>query len=326
MQLNRYYFIDRSKVVMAVMIVMLHSLPLFNNPTVSYYFSRILDTVVPVFFCFSGFFFARHTDLKKSLRHLATLYLFYAVVSWPLSFIVFKGLTIWQALHKVIFFGTFNIGWYIIALMWCMIIFAAIDRVKQAAVRYTVMAALALLSYAVCVCFLNSYPMPPFIVKTAVVYRDLFMIPTWSFPRGILFFCIGFFFFRFNLKFTAAQSMPLLIVALGLYFAELAVGYRSGHEINSISFSLPLVVFAFMAFALSQCRPEADNGRGKLMRQISTMLYLSHPMIMFLLYRATGINSGLPRFAATLAVFAVIFVAYHYLCNRRYFHWLRYAS
>lgn len=62
------------------------------------------------------------------------------------------------------------------------------------------------------------------------------------------------------------------------------------------------------------------------MRQISTMLYLSHPMIMFLLYRATGINSGLPRFAATLAVFAVIFVAYHYLCNRRYFHWLRYAS
>lgn len=326
--MNKYFTIDCSKMVMAIMIVALHSMPLLHNEAVDQYTAWSFDMIVPLFFCFSGFFYGRYTDLKKSLKHLVPLYLFYAILSWPLSFIVFEGLKWWQALHKALFFGTFNIGWFIIALMWSMTIIYFFDKLKNKALRYSVMISFALLCYTICLSILSYHSaLSHGVIKTMQkISFDLFVVPQWSFMRGILFFTIGFLFNRLDIHLPKVISIPLLLIAMTSYFSELTLSNQAGIFVTSINFSLPFVVFAGMAVILSYCPPVNDNGLGKSFRQASTMLYLSHPMIMFLLYRAFGITDGWMRFIPTLLVFAIGFAIYQRLCQQSHFQWLRYAS
>lgn len=327
--MNRYFPIDFAKILMAIMIVALHSMPLFHNAGVDQYVGWGFDLVVPLFFCFSGFFYGANTDLKKSLRHLIPLYLFYAVLSWPLSFIVFEGLTLWQALHKALFFGTFNIGWFIVSLAWCMIIIFYLDKLRNRALRYGLMTASALLCYVVCMSMISysSVITGSVIGKMQRISADLISVPQWSFMRGLLFFTIGFFFNRFAIRIPRYAAFAMLLMALTAYFAELTLTNLAGITVTSINCSIPFVIFSGMATILSYCRPTDDHGLGKEFRRASTMLYLSHPMIMFLLYRATGINGGLPRLVITLAVFAILFATYQRLrkLQKPYLHWLKYA-
>lgn len=326
--MNKYFPIDCSKMVMAILIVALHSMPMFHNESVDQYAAWSLDIVVPLFFCFSGFFYARNTDLKKSLKHLIPLYLFYAVISWPLSFIVFEGLTWWRALQKVLFFGTFNVGWFIIALIWSMTIIYLIDKLKNKALRYSVMIAAALLCYTVCMSTLSygSALFPPIFKEMQKISFDLFVVPQWSFMRGLLFFTIGFLFNRFAIRIPRYAALLMLLIAVASYSAELTLTNQAGIHVTSINFSLPFVAFAGMALIMSFCRPTDDYGYGKKFRQASTMLYLSHPIIMFLIYRVSGINYGLTRFCLTLIVFFAVYTIYQRLCRRPHFQWLRYAS
>lgn len=325
--MNKYFTIDCSKMVMAIMIVALHSMPLFHNETVDQYATWSFDLMVPLFFCFSGFFFAKNTDLRKSLKHLLPLYLFYAAFSWPLSFIVFEGLTWLQALHKGLFLGTFNVGWFIIALIWSMTIIYFFDKLKNKILRYSAITAFALLCYSVCLSILSyhSYLYHGVIKAIQNISFDLFVVPQWSFMRGILFFTIGFLFNRLEINLPRAISIPLLIIALISYFSELTLSNQAGILVTSINFSMPFVVFSGMAVILSYCRPIDDHGFGKKFRQTSTMLYLCHPMIMFLLYRAFGITDGWFRFIPTLIVFAVGLAIYQRLRRKPHFQWLRYA-
>lgn len=190
------------------MIVALHSMPFFQNETVDQYATWSFDLVVPLFFCFSGFFFAKNTDLKKSLRHLLPLYLFYAALSWPLSFIVFEGLTWWQALHKTLFFGTFNVGWFIVALMWSMTIIYFFDKLKNKALRYSVMISFALLCYTICLSILSYHSaLSHGVIKTMQKSHSACL----SFRNGAL--CVGFCFspsdsFLTDLTFIFQRPFP----------------------------------------------------------------------------------------------------------------------
>lgn len=325
--MNRYFTINCTKMVLAVMVVCLHSCLLTGNHIADTAIHILLQLPVPLFFSFSGFFFAKG-NLKKSVRHILSLYAFWLIVCWPLTITVYRDMTFMQAIGQTLFSGAFSVAWFLVALLWCMIITSAVMHIRCKKVAVTLLLALGIGLYILCIsqfCYktlLNSG-----IGGTIISgYKSIFHTIAWSFPQGLVFFAVGYLFNLYDIRLRKSTAAALAVPAIALYAAEawLIINHGLGNDIIA-TFAMMPAVPALTALILSFCCPTPYVTQGKRLREASTMLYLSHPMIMFLLYRAFGITGGLMRLLPTLAIFTIMFAVYLRLRERRGFQWLRYA-
>ena len=71
---NKYYFIDKTKIVLAILVIVLHSGP---NPSIE----MICNVAVPLFFSFSGFFYSRSRKSWADFsKRILLLYAFWFAV------------------------------------------------------------------------------------------------------------------------------------------------------------------------------------------------------------------------------------------------------
>lgn len=326
---NKYFPIDCTKVVLALMIVAMHTgLPGEMPHTVQRIIEPLLEIAVPLFFVFSGFFFARKMNWRQTSSRILRLYAFWLLLSWPLCFNNYEGLTVIECIQKTIFSGAFNVAWFLVTLLWCTVITGMTLRSKKHwTLRFVALSIVATVLYIMCIssfCYPQMAEFEPlgFLMRG---YRTLFFTINWSVPHGLLFFLIGVGIYHYRIRMKTGWAWSLLILSLIFFAFEcyyLSV-YGLKHRNPSAAFSVPPLAIAILMTMLCYCRPTPTAARGKLMREYSTMLYLAHPMIMFLLFWFFGFKSGIAGFSATLAIFTFAFMLYQRL--RPKFPILKYA-
>lgn len=99
---------------------------------------------------------------------------------------------------------------------------------------------------------------------------------------------------------------------------------KSALESTVSMFSLPLLIFSIFVFILKSCKATHYIKAGRLCRNVSTLIYLAHPVLLIMLSKYCGLM-GLSRFIVTILLFIPLSYAYFSLKKYKYFKWLKYA-
>lgn len=325
--MNRYFTIDVIKVILALFIVMLHSPVLTANDEVNKGIAGIYSIAVPLFFCFSGFFF-RKTGSKcgKTVKRILILYLFWLIPSFPLILgqRFNEDLTIIQYIQQFVFSSSYSVSWYLVAMIWCVII-CYITRKLNPSIVFII----AVFLYTLCVChlWLRQLVADTFICSLIMGYQKVFGTVVWSFPQGLIYFLIGYNFDENKVKNKNSSwlwTIGLLSLSLVLYFCEIyCVEFTTGERTRGYMM-MPLLVYSIFNASIYFSHPTMYVEEGKMLRNVSTLLYLSHPIIMAIGFKLFGFT-GIQRFWFVLLIFAIMCPAYFYLKKKTTFHWLKYA-
>lgn len=314
---NKYYFIDKAKIVLAILVIVLHSGP---NPSIE----MICNVAVPLFFSFSGFFYSRsRTSWADFSKRILLLYAFWFAVQWPLALPMTKHMTSWADLAKqVAFSSTYPVSWYLIALVWSAILLTALKKMN---IMWQGILLVGCTLYVMCVAELgwHEFFRGTWLHTFNGMYKTVFRNIAWSFPQGFIFFAMGYYMrgdksSRFYMLFSLGAAV--------LYFLE---GYWVSHYHLCVGmsalFSMLPLVYGLTGLCLSQCSPTPYAERGKLLREISTILYLCHPVLMTIGLRFWGISGGMTRILFVLSTSVPLMFIYFKAREYKYLKWLKYA-
>lgn len=276
--MNRYFTIDVIKVILALFIVMLHSPVLTANDEVNKGIAGIYSIAVPLFFCFSGFFF-RKTGSKcgKTVKRILILYLFWLIPSFPLVLgqRFNEDLTIIQYIQQFVFSSSYSVSWYLVAMIWCVIICYVTRKLNPSIVFI-----IAVFLYSLCVChlWLRQLVADTFISSIIMGYQKVFGTVVWSFPQGLIYFLIGYNFDENKVKNKNSSwlwTIGLLSLSLILYFCEIySVEFTTGESTGGYVI-MPLLVYSALNASIYFSYPTVYVEEGKMLRNVSTLLYLS---------------------------------------------------
>lgn len=324
--MNNYYLIDKTRAVLSVMIVILHSSPITKIDTVNGIIVAFCNLAVPMFFAFSGFFFY-NKKLGSFISRLLKLYLFWLIIQFPLLLPRYSGLTITEAIQQTVFSSSYPVSWYLISLLWCGCILKFLEFLKT---PHWGILLIAIFLYIMCISD-SSYK--SIFLETSLyhinnAYKYIFRTIQWSFPQGLLFFCIGYYLriIKRNIERMTSIYLSICISLIGLTMYGIEYYFISNTIAKdcSVLFSIPFVVYGLFRMILHLCKPTPHSSEGKKLRQISSLMYLSHPMIMAVLYKLFSFI-GLARLIWTLLLFIPICYLYFFLLKKKNFSWLKYV-
>ncbi|MBK6896254.1 MAG: acyltransferase [Alphaproteobacteria bacterium] len=289
-------WLDYLKVVLAVMVIGLHSLVFLESfPALSSFLCNgVFRAAVPLFFVISGYFLPRETDSRKLYNWLKRILVLYAV--WTL---VYLPVFIWQIpltavgvfrLLKVILFGYGHL-WYLPAL--AVAAFITI-KTKKLGSRFNLLLALGLYCTGCTLLFylLSSSPgIPPF-----YYYRNAVLF-------GLPFVLAGYYYNDLEHFFEKSRPVVLLL-AFALFLVEISIVkyFALGRSVD-MYFSLIILCPAVFGWVKSHRPFESSLPLGKL----SLALYLVHPF--FVIYgKYWGVPEGSALFFFSLisSTFAAI--------------------
>lgn len=319
---NNYFLIDILKVVFAIGVVLIHSMPVVDSVFVNSCLYSICRVAVPLFFCFSGFFFSKGTSVIHVIKRILLLYLFWAIVQFPLVLNQFTSLTLLQAIQKILFVSTFPISWYLTSLIWCVLLTNVFSRFKPITIIL-----IAIFLYIMCITEFGWYRtlfQETWIDNFNSIYKTFFYSIKYSFPQGLIFFIIGYY-GKSLVRLNKTIVYLLLIVGLLCYSGESIYLYGKEALESTVSmFSIPLLILSLFILILKSCKVTQYIKAGRLCRNVSTLIYLAHPILLIMLskhYELMGLN----LFIITILLFIPICYIYFFLRKYKYFKWLKYA-
>lgn len=269
--------LDLTKLIAAVMIVLLHSGIIY---TYSYSQDLWLTNVVtrwavPFFFMASGYFMP--ADLRKLLRYILRILVWDVV--WTLLYILLFG-TGWDGIWDKVFPDNTVVVpfWYFPSLLACMVLVYLGKKVFRG--NYTVLLVLAALLYLGALlgdAYSGLCPDNPLYQLNNSIWgggtRNGFLF-------GTLFVCLGSFLHdcRYTESFLRVVPRAALVCGVVLFFlfaafeATLFDRFQTGVDFNVTLFSVP---FALSIFLLSlQCR--IPRSVSLVLRKLSTLLFIVH--------------------------------------------------
>lgn len=276
-KINDYFLIDILKVLLAIGVVLIHSLPVTDSVSINSFLYSICRIGVPLFFCFSGFFY-KGASIFHFVKRVLLLYIFWIIVQFPLVLNQFTSLTLLQAIQKIVFVSTFPISWYLTSLIWCALLINVFHRFKPLTIFF-----IAAFLYVMCVTEFGWYYnvfQGTWIEEFNGIYKVIFYSIKYSFPQGFVFFVIGYY-GKSWMRLNKTIVCLLLIVGLLCYAAESIFLYdKSALESTVSMFSLPLLIFSIFVFILKSCKATHYIKAGRLCRNVSTLIYLAHPVLL----------------------------------------------
>lgn len=250
-KINDYFLIDILKVLLAIGVVLIHSLPVTDSVSINSFLYSICRIGVPLFFCFSGFFY-KGASIFHFVKRVLLLYIFWIIVQFPLVLNQFTSLTLLQAIQKIVFVSTFPISWYLTSLIWCALLINVFHRFKPLTIFF-----IAAFLYVMCVTEFGWYYnvfQGTWIEEFNGIYKVIFYSIKYSFPQGFVFFVIGYY-GKSWMRLNKTIVCLLLIVGLLCYAAESIFLYdKSALESTVSMFSLPLLIFSIFVFILKSCK------------------------------------------------------------------------
>lgn len=301
-----YIGLDRFKIVAALLVIAIHTGPLMSyNGYADFMLTGIAARLaVPYFFIVSGFFLFRkltgdlgqdRRTLHRTVRKIGILYLVSILLYLPLN--IYSGyftddFSFFSLLKDIVFDGTFYHLWYLPALMIGMYIVYYLTRIFS--LRIT-LAATGIL-YAVGMLGDSYYGL----IERSGILLDAYtsMFALFDYTRNGLFFAPLYLALgawaaaRPDSGRSAQASAACLAASLALMFGEgmLLRQLELPRHDSMYLFLVPAVYFLFRFLLLE--RPKNESGRGQTLRQISTWIYILHP-IAIVFVRGAGKLTGL---------------------------------
>lgn len=274
---------DVLKIILAVLIVILHTRPLPND------FQPILRLAVPVFFIMTSFFFFNKIKdlgkeetiyaLKKFVRRNLLLYLFWFVFLLPVTlyrhdwFETGFVMGFIRMFRSFLFGSTFAASWFITSSVIAVTIITFASRW----LKNVWLLLLSLAAYLFCSIDANYHHLVCETLQIGKVF-DLYHlalgVPYISFPSALVWVAIGKIIAENQIKVSLRIGLPSLVVAFAILFTEHYVGYAKGWILDDDCYLSLLIVCPLIFIMVSQYTIQLGNDA--FIRKLSTMIYCSH--------------------------------------------------
>ena len=295
---KRNISLDILKLIMAVMVVALHSDFLSAiDPLLGYATTNgLFRLAVPTFLLINGFYFHKiaigrgYSDWFKKVFYLYVFWMLFYVYFWfrPADFTPFE-------IAKLV--KTFLIGyhhlWYVSGLLGAALLFVLLKRFSD---RVLLMLGLSFFAVGVFIQYAGNYHIVDnyFIDKLFNkhwAHRNFLFL---SFP----FFLAGYFISKHDLKDKVSLSTSLFFafVGLGLLIAESIFNYFQPRmdggldNLFSLIFLCPALFLVFQKLSFT--------GSSKFVALLASSIYFIHPLILIILKKFLVLNSLMLTFSA----------------------------
>lgn len=332
--------LDLIKMILSFMIVAIHT-QLFDP-----YLYPWLRLAVPLFFTISAYlFFAKLKEcessreknqaLKSFVMRNVKLYAFWFIVLSPIILVLrwntwFSSGIVVGLINIVInvFIGsTFTGAWFISALViGTVIIFFSSKKLSCKALL--IIGGIIYVLVSIRSSYIHLFADMPWAMKIAYAYERFLNSPVNSFPAAIFWVALGKAFADgFAIK-KKASIIGVAVSAVLLFCEWLLVKYLFGMYNND--FYIMLAPLTVSIFSLIISAPRREIKYAYQMRKISTVTYVSHGAIVFIL--GSGLRNlfdiTLPRvaiFLITIALTIALTLVIVWLKKFKYFKWLKFA-
>lgn len=302
---KNYTNLDLAKFVCALLVVMIHTEPLADcAPEINFFFVNILARVaVPLFFVISGFLLFGPMEyesgrlspcavnISRILRYWTKIALLYG--SWSLAYLLILKIPMWistgwwglhvvkDAAAAVLFVGTHYHLWYLLTLLYAVPLMYFMTRYMRQRVLLVVAAALWL-----CECFRCSY---------AWLGADRIPLLMWFSQRMPIIFDTAFravplmLFGACAARSQERKSAGVLGILASIGFALCAAevyllrSLTPNDQRLSYLISTPFMVVFLLRFLCASKQISIEESKGPLLRDMSTLIYCMHPMLIELL-------------------------------------------
>lgn len=314
--------IDITRVIAAILVICVHTDPLYHYSEASNYFivSVLARLAVPFFFVTSGFFFGKKISLEKKqfedlpkllsmLKRLATLYFIWSIMYLPLQFYSWlnsnRNMGYWLTyLQKAIFEGSYYTLWYLVGLI--VALFVSYLLFKLFKPRLVLL--LSFILFVIGTLFQSYYE-----VWSQMAwfdwYYNFFLTTRNGLFFGTFFVSLGIFLAHTRRNFTLQANITLFVVTFLLLTFEAFNMMNSEFPKGSGMWIMlgPTVLFLFLG--LKRLRLPTKHYY-KYTRPISFLMYVSHGLFMIVFSHIFEINSLLYFLVILLltAVFSVLIV------------------
>lgn len=304
---KNYIQMDYAKFFAAILVVAIHIPPFLDvNKTASLLLQQVICRLaVPFFFLCSGFFLGkkleRKADTLRYAKRIATMYLVWSVLYLPAILERFwkpdraLGKNLGELLRRFFVIGSYIQLWYLLGTLYGVLILYLLLKIKGMTKKRLMV--LATIVYLLGVAG-NSYRhLWDGIagVKTVIdTYRDGFLTTRNGFFFAFPFLTMGYLLSdsgknpRSSKKWAAASVFSLIALFLEFFVLESWGGIAS----FDMYLMTPIAVGCIFCFLLTITVPEEKRKAGKMLRGLSTYIFLLHMMVNFYLGKIPFLKKG----------------------------------
>ncbi len=290
-----YKSLDVFKFIFAILVVMIHTKPFMDiSENVNWFISNsFLNLAVPFFFITSGFLFFEklkrtETDkvgaVKKYILHIFKMYVVWSIIWLPLKILGWHtegGIDSSDILGWIkIFFLTGKTGdalWYLLALVVCSIVATVVT--KNGEKRFLLLLIVSIIFYSFGVLISSWYKI---FENNLVVnwYYNIFITTENGLLNGLLFFTVGACVSKYGAKISLKKSSIITLILFCVLIGEVILVYSLKWNKDGVCklFTLP-IVSVFLFLTILQVSVNLDSTRCVLLRDFSTLIYVSHGII-----------------------------------------------
>lgn len=272
-------YLNIFKFISCFLIVGSHSLPLFKNDDMNFYYGQwLFRFCVPLFFISSGFFFAKMDDFtkKKYIKRLILVYLISTIIYIPL---ILKETISSFYLIKNFLFGYFHL-WYIVSLTLGLIIAHFVTKKFKLTSSLLSISAIFILLGAFFdeyhrlfnIDFINNISL--FLNKYVDGGRNFLLF---AFPMIL----IGMILYKEKekLKFKNYSIFIMIVASFTLSFTE--AYYLKSRLIDNITNDITFVNYIPAICLIIFSLQFKININTKYLRKIADIIYIIHPLVIY---------------------------------------------
>ena len=282
--------IDVWRFVLAFLIVAIHISPFDNiSPNFDFFFTRILGRIaVPLFLMITGYYLLydgvnNNEKLISYTKKIVKVYLFCIILYIPINIYMgkFESISFVQIFKDVFINGTLYHLWYFPALIFGLWITYFLMKKLNNKVIFVIVVALYLIGL-----FGDSYYGITYMSNMASVYDGIFKF--FDYTRNGLFFVPIFLYLGYVVRVYKVNSKWDFVFSI-LFFVCMTIESMVLHYFNfqrhdsMYVFLIPLMFFLFR-FLISK-----NSSSNKVLRDVSTLIYIFHPFFIVVVRFVSGI-------------------------------------
>ncbi len=343
-----YYAIDAAKLVCALLVVVNHSMPFgYNeaffipNQIARNFFARV---AVPFFFISSGFFYFKSNSyenyeipkMKKYVSRILFLYVAWSAIYFPqhISGIIHDkqgaAIGVLKYLRDFCFDGGHHHLWYLRSLAVAILIvsFFIKKNVKPEKILlisvFPYIIGLLGQGYSFLLYPLKKYDS---VWNFIIMLKNIFLTTRNGVFEGFMLISLSLILATRKSEIDQKRSLALFLISTAAFGGEVFMLYKitGSAEHDVFICMLPADYFMFKYLSTVQLKP---NGRYKMMRKMSSLVYFTHPLIKNILQSILKrINEGLTQTSVLFLLTVAVSLAASYcavkISDVKGFKWLK---
>lgn len=313
--LNDHAAIDITKLIMAYLVVAIHTEPFGFSFWLDKGFGIITRICVPFFFVASSyFFFQKNGDPVKYIRRLGILYFVWSLIYLPFDLPVLKEMSIGQIVEKYFWIGNGHALWYLCGSIIGFLIVWTLSRKLSPKVVFAITVGLWVIG-----CLKSTYT-PVMENVFSFTFSDRLGSRNGLFYASA-YYALGLLIARKDVEYTKPQMKNIVgftISAFLLCVESLILVYFFKTQQTILWFSVLPLTYNFFMIVKSLQIP-ISHERAYFCRKLSTLIYVMHCFIMYIFADLQCWKAFIVVAILSTAISTVVFC----MSKRKIFRWLK---